>query len=344
MTAWRIIEGDCLKAMAAIDAESVDAVVTDPPYSFAFAGAKWDSHPSPAAFQAWCQEWSTQCLRVLRPGGHMLAFGGTRTYHRLAAGVEDAGFEIRDQIQWLHSQGFPKGHNVGNGHGTNLKPAHEPIVLARKPLAGTVTQNFQAHGTGALNIDGCRIPAANKTRFPVGDYGPRGLYGKDGERTGDPDPDTRWPANIALDPEAAAMLSKQGGQPKDRFFYVPKATRREREAGLGADFAEGDVHPPSGDDRVWDVPGSRPARRKNIHTTVKPVALMRWLVRLVCPPGGLVLDPFAGSGTTGIAACLEDMEFVGVEREREYAAVARARIAAWREHADEHHDQLVLVP
>lgn len=230
-------------------------------------------------------------------------------------------------------------------------------MLARKPLTGTVARNVEAHGTGALNIDATRIPANGKTPFPVGDHGERGLYGVDGERTDDPNPSGRWPANVILDPEAAAMLDAQAGEstsrsgtPREgangdgwgmtatgaeyddrggpsRFFYCAKASRREREAGLTGE--ERNVHPP-----CWDIPGSRSKPRRNSHPTVKPVALMRWLVRLVTPPGGTILDPFAGSGTTGIAACLEGMEFVGIEREPEYAAIARARVAAWREHAD----------
>lgn len=235
-------------------------------------------------------------------------------------------------------------------------------MLARKPLTGTVAANVEAHGTGALNIDGCRIPGA-KPATGRGAGGQNGRYGPLGPLVHVPDDGMgRWPANVALDPEAAAMLDEQAGEstsrsgvPREgrngdgwgmtatgaeyddrggpsRFFYVAKASRREREAGLAGE--ERNVHPPSGDDRCWDIPGSRSQPRHNVHPCVKPVALMRWLVRLVTPPGGLVLDPFAGSGSTGIACLLEGMEFVGIEREAEYAAIARARVAAWREHAD----------
>lgn len=338
----RIIEGDCLEALRELDAESVDAVATDPPYSLAFMGKAWDSHPSPAAFQAWCREWAAECLRVLKPGGRLLAFGGTRTIHRLISGVEDAGFEIRDMLTYLYGTGFPKSHNIGNGMGTALKPGWEGITLARKPLTGTVAANVEQHGTGALNIDGCRIaPSGQRPSFTPG----------------------RWPSNVVLDPEAAAMLdasvapsTSRIGRPRgaasgdgwgmtatgaeyadtggpSRYFYCAKASRREREAGVGGQGRN--VHPPSGDDRCWDIPGSRSQPRHNVHPCVKPVALMRWLVRLVTPPGGLVLDPFAGSGSTGIACLLEGMEFVGIEREAEYVEIARERIA----HAEAHpHD------
>lgn len=278
--------------------------------------------------------------------------------------------QLAEAEGWEVHEPYTDDCNIGNGRGTALKPAHEPVVLARKPLTGTVARNVEAHGTGALNIDATRIPANGKTPFPVGDHGERGLYGVDGERTDDPNPSGRWPANVILDPEAAAMLDAQAGEstsrsgtPREgangdgwgmtatgaeyddrggpsRFFYCAKASRREREAGLTGE--ERNVHPPSGDDRCWDIPGSRSKPRRNSHPTVKPVALMRWLVRLVTPPGGTILDPFAGSGTTGIAACLEGMEFVGIEREPEYAQIARARVAAWREHTDPDHDQLRL--
>ncbi len=303
------------------------------------------------AFQAWCEDWAREALRTLRPGGYLLAFGGSRTYHRLVTGIEDAGFEVRDSLQWLFGSGFPKSLNVGHGRGTALKPGHEPILLARAPLRGTVAANLDAHGTGALNIDACRI-APTET-----DLG-------------------RWPSNVLLDEAAAVVLDEQSGQllsganptrrssdkfrdvygdftgqaecvpargtdlgGASRFFYCAKASRGERDAGLSdfpLDPAAATMSPTStvqrgrtGSRRVDDREYV-PTPRANQHPTVKPIALMRWLVRLVTPPGGVVLDPFTGSGTTGVAAVLEDVEFIGIEREASYASIARARIAHWK--------------
>lgn len=249
---WSIQQGDCLEVLTTLEEGSIDSVVVDPPYGIGFMGHEWDQpgeagrkagkitefgrgqrkKPAKATasmvageydlsttanrrFQAWCEVWATELYRVLKPGGYLLAFGGTRTYHRLAAGIEDAGFEIRDCLAWIFGSGFPKSHNLDGdreGWGTALKPGHEPIVMARRPLIGTVAANVAAHGTGALNIDGCRIEASDKASFPVGDYGERGLYGADGERTADPNPGGRWPANVLLDPEAGATLDAQTGE------------------------------------------------------------------------------------------------------------------------------------
>lgn len=415
-------------------------------------------------FQYWVTEWAVECLRVLKPGGHLIAFGGTRTYHRLACAIEDAGFEIRDQIQWLYGSGFPKSMNVGKaidkaagktapatpeaaqweGWGTALKPAHEPIVLARKPFKGTVAANVLEHGTGALNIDGTRIPTnetitnhsrsadAAISKGKYGDSKEQKTHQTDGQKLG------RWPANLILGhheeceevgtkkvkgskgiragvpdghgiygkgfprgdrrevgyvgedgmetvedwnchPDCPIrMLDEQSGNlapgvfPKkrgvdrgrsvygkfegqdnlpggkldgggaSRFFYQAKASKKEREAGLddfqpaslgakgnglartcntcGASVIGGCECP----DRTYSNP-----KRKNNHPTVKPIALMRYLIRLVTPPGGRVLDPFTGSGTTGIAAVLEGFNFVGVELDPEYVTLAQARIKHW---------------
>lgn len=311
---WRVIYADCIEAMRAMDEASIDAIVCDPPYELGFMGKAWDS--SGVAYQP--RTWEA-ALRVLKPGGHLLAFGGTRTYHRLACAVEDAGFEIRDCIAWLYGSGFPKSHN-GEWGGTALKPAHEPIVVARKPLVGTVAANVLKHGTGGLNIDGCRIEGPKAG----GSGGAPLKFGGENHRpfhdTAEPrEFDTsqgRWPANVVLDPEAAAMLDEQSGerpgsdgQGASRFFYCAKASRGERNAGLDG-FEER-------------------AALRNVHPTVKPIDLMRWLVRLVTPPGGTVLDPFTGSGTTGCAAVLEGFDFIGIEREGEYVEIARARIRHW---------------
>jgi DNA modification methylase len=452
---------------------SIDAIVTDPPYGLGFMGKAWDELPPG-------EEWGRECLRVLKPGAHLLAFGGSRTYHRLACAVEDAGFEVRDQIMWLYGSGFPKSLDVRksihkrrdedaepvrevcryirnamerkglksrdlapefgcdprlvdhwaardsdsqpslptmdqyaklrellsldddgkqeqvaqlnarkgkvsdewenaevvskhqgvpggfgdhrfivrdatiraatpeaerwNGWGTALKPAHEPIVVARKPLVGTVAENVLSHGTGALNIDGCRIEHDGTGQWGTINRGDsRSVYGSFGDEDGETpgsvrNPLGRWPANIVLDEEAGRLLDEQSGQrpggayPEQRgegqatgfgegrptpggaramgdtggasrFFYCAKASKGERGAGLEDD--------------------------RNVHPTVKPISLMRYLVRLVTPPEGVILDPFLGSGTTGCAAALEGFEFVGIEREPEYVKIAEARIAHW---------------
>jgi site-specific DNA-methyltransferase (adenine-specific) len=256
-------------------------------------GKAWDNTGIAYDVTVW-----QQCLRVLKPGGHLVAFGGSRTYHRLAVAIEDAGFEIRDQIQWIYGSGFPKSHNLKDkyeGWGTALKPAHEPAVLARKPLCGTVAGNVMAWGVGALNIDGTRI---------------------DGESG-------RWPANVILDEDAATALDMQSGGGVSRFFYTAKASKSEREAGL---YYE-EWQPAGGMQGRQD--GSlqgEPIHRANHHPTVKPLSLMRYLVRLVTPPGGKVLDPFMGSGSTGCASILEGFDFVGIDITPEYVAIAQKRI------------------
>ena len=567
MTDHRIICGDSLHVLPTLDAESVDAIVCDPPYGLSFMGKEWDHGVPGEAF------WR-EALRVAKPGAHLLAFGGSRTYHRLACAIEDAGWEIRDCLSWLYGSGFPKsldvskamdkmdaaeeqmqrrlrftawvrstgatpqqvnaatgtemGHHytthptqpaimtrehleacrhllgdipewverecdirsvesrnfaerevVGRGKsgigtafgdgewargsaqdfditapatalarewqgwGTALKPAWEPIIFARKPLVGTVASNVAQYGTGALNVDGCRIAASDKTPAPVGTFGRTyalGPSGFTGERDGSADHLGRWPANVCLDEAAAAMF------PESRFFYTAKASRREREAGLDrtctvkhitglcrqdnevlvallqrATSDTGTVRWLIGESgesilglcqsdslsttltaisrittsqicnwwtplltsestavaSLWtEIGGSRAesvesesessptitsdatasalgvsdavsktlsaisdaanwSELRNIHSTVKPIALMRWLCRLVTPKGGLVLDPFTGSGSTGCAAVLEGFRFVGVEREPEYAAIAEKRIAHWAGQRDE---------
>jgi DNA modification methylase len=433
-----LYHGDCIEVMRSMPDASVDAVVTDPPYGLEFMGKEWDApwkengrwndkphgednqrptdengvstglsrwttpRPSFAAglpFQQWCQLWATECLRVLKPGGHMLAFGGTRTSHRLACAVEDAGFEIRDSIAWMYGSGFPKSLDVskaidkaagaereetgrvlsvtGNrarpssamvtsglgavnvgaqehretapatpdaerwqGWGTALKPAHEPIVVARKPLVGTVAQNVLTHGTGALNIADCRIgseevktqaKAKGSSFTSVGEG--QGFNGcEESTRAG------RWPANVVLDGSQAAALDAQSGaltsptiaahhqrSPKDagilgaygsaegergygdtggasRFFYVAKADRNERPK------VDGVAHP-----------------------TVKPLDLMRWLVRLVTPPGGTVLEPFAGSGTTVEACIIEGFQCIAIEKGDEHLPLIESRITRRRD-------------
>lgn len=436
-----IFHGNCLDFLKDLPDNSVDSVVTDPPYGLSFMGKKWD-YDVPSV-EIWAE-----CLRVLKPGGHLLAFAGTRTQHRMAVRIEDAGFEIRDMIAWVYGSGFPKSLDVSKavdkidrvgpvreralkftawmrstgltgkqlndatgtfmgshyltdkeqpavptrdlfelirpllavevpqfvedlidartverenmkrrevvgqakwktlneapmpgadcssdnrsfkditapfspaarrweGWGTALKPALEPITVARKPLAGTVAANVLAHGTGALNIDGCRV------------------HGEDGQG--------RWPANLLHDGGEPAQLLGEAA----RFFYCPKASKKDREEGLdnatqGSQGAKG-----NGLGRVCASCGTpqlkaadckcetkdwiNPANRKNNHPTVKPTALMQYLCRLITPPGGVVLDPFMGSGSTGKAAVLEGFAFYGCELDEDYFKIAHARIQA----------------
>ena len=333
---WRVHHGDCRDVMATMDASSVDAIVTDPPYGLAFMGKDWD-HGVPGV------EFWTEALRVAKPGAHLLAFGGTRTYHRLACAIEDAGWEIRDCVMWVYGSGFPKSHdvskaidkaagaerevvgsykgasNIGTGStnsyittergkatdvsvtapatdaarqwfgwGTALKPAWEPIIVARKPLCGTVAENVLTHGTGALNIDGCRAGA-------------------------------RWPANVIHD----GIMHEHG-----RYFYCAKASKADRDEGCEGLPVRQTVGGGGLNNPVSGAYGSEKAPARNHHPTVKPTELMRNLVRLVTPPGGVVLDPFCGSGSTGRGAILEGMSFIGIDLDEDYLEIARRRINA----------------
>lgn len=301
----QVIHGDSLDVLRQMDDNSIDAIVTDPPYGLSFMGKRWD-YDVPAV-ELW-----EQCLRVLKPGGHLLAFAGTRTQHRMAVRIEDAGFEIRDMIAWVYGSGFPKSHN-GPWGGTALKPALEPITVARKPLCGTVAANVLQWGTGALNIDACRVGDDEiMTRGGGGQCGTSlGWSGRDGRKqpTVRVEQNTthvgRWPANLVYDGSDDVT---DGLGHAARYFYVAKASRRERDAGLE------------------DV--------RNHHATVKPIALMEWLIKLVTPPGGVVLDPFAGSGTTGCAAARLGVRSILIEREAEYVEIARRRVAYWAAELD----------
>ena len=313
--------GDCRDVMATLPAESVDAIVCDPPYGLSFMGKGWD-HGVPGV------DFWVEALRVLKPGGHLIAFGGTRTYHRLAVAIEDAGFEVRDCLMWLYGSGFPKSHNLHgewHGWGTALKPAYEPAILARKPLRGTVADNVAQWGVGGLNIDGCRVgdestlrPNSNAGGVFVG----KGSQGQiNGSASG------RWPANVILDEDAAAALDAQSDTGASRFFYTAKASRSEREAGL--DGVE-QMQAPNGN--KWtdqDYRTGKTIARANHHPTVKPIDLMRYMIRLVAPRGAVVLDPFMGSGSTGCAAMVEGMQFIGIDITPEYVDIARRRIAWW---------------
>jgi site-specific DNA-methyltransferase (adenine-specific) len=324
--------GDCRELMAGLADESVDAIVTDPPYELGFMGKSWDASGIAYDLEVW-----RQALRVLKPGGHLLAFSGSRTYHRMVCAIEDAGFEIRDQIMWLYGSGFPKSHNLAgdwSGWGTALKPAHEPIVVARKPFKGTVAANVLAHGTGALNIDGCRVGTEivesgrhgrKSDQFSTNAYAcGKGYAGRDaiaGVNIG------RWPANVIHDgsDEVTSGIGEAA-----RFFYCAKASQRDREEGLDGFEAvrTGGMQSTADGSMLTGSGNERTTTRANHHPTVKPTDLMRYLCRLVTPPGGLVLDPFTGSGSTGKAAVLEGFRFLGCELSEEYAAIARARIAA----------------
>jgi DNA modification methylase len=322
-----IIVGDCLDVMKTLYAGSVDAIVTDPPYGLAFMGKKWDYDvPSTDIWR--------ECLRVLKPGGHLLAFAGTRTQHRMACRIEDAGFEIRDMIAWVYGSGFPKSHNLKDewqGWGTALKPALEPITMARKPLIGTVAENVLEHGTGALNIDKCRVGTDESTVRTVGKTRSEGwgLNGQAGQKRGS---DVgRWPANLIHD-GSDEVIDLVGSAA--RFFYCPKASKSEREAGLEEMESVYRVNGNKWTDQDYRVTnGERPQSaesgpRKNIHPTVKPIDLMAYLCRLITPPKGTILDPFTGSGSTGIAALRSGFAFIGIELNPEYAQIAKQRLSA----------------
>lgn len=309
---WVLVQADSLELLPELPEGSLEAVITDPPYGIGITGEAWDSGKltDAATFQQWTTAWASAAFETLKPGGWLAAFGAPRTFHRLVAGVEDAGFEVRDQLLWLYAQGVPKSPPRSDGLGSALKPAYEPVVLARKPFKGTLDANLAAHGTGALQIDAARVPRQ-----------------EDGQGF--------WPANVALShsprcrrghcqsdcPVALIDTEPRPGREISRLFYTPKTSRSEREAGL---------------ERLplREVPifshGARPPRIvRNVHPTVKPLALMRWLTRLICPPGGTVLDPFTGSGSTGAACVLEGRRFVGVERDGRYVPIACARLTHW---------------
>ena len=381
--------GDCREVMAGMGPASVDAIVCDPPYGLAFMGKAWDHGVPGVPFWA-------EALRVAKPGAHFVAFGGTRTHHRLTCAIEDAGWEIRDCLMWLYGSGFPKSLDVSKaidkaagecrprvrggqggtntilgarkpgeaisgeaisgeaiawaGWGTALKPAYEPIILARKPLAGTVAANVLAHGTGALNVDGCRIdsgpsPAADRRAFSS-----PGLPGQQGytitnrispERYAEARPGEalgRWPANVCLDEAAARLVDEASGERPG--MQINSVHRRGATTGKGLGYGSSSPSTPAEAVGYSDTRGAsrffytakassseRHAAGRNLHPTVKPVDLMRWLCRLVTPPGGLVFDPFCGSGSTGIAALAEGFRFIGIEIDAEYARTARRRVA-----------------
>jgi site-specific DNA-methyltransferase (adenine-specific) len=328
-----ILKGNCLDTLKTLPDCSIDSIVTDPPYELGFMGKSWDASSIAYNVEMWAE-----CLRVLKPGGHLLAFSGSRTYHRMTVAIEDAGFEIRDQIAWISNKTFPKSLNVSKaidkaaglleheasaftvagrtdknlpspvtkgyeppkpqspeaqrwqGWGTGLKPSMEPVVLARKPLEGTVAQNVTTYGTGALNIDGSKVGREIRHNPSNSNDGTTAVTWTQGRETQGRETQGRWPANVLHD-----GLEEEWA----KYFYCAKTTSAERNAGLD---------------------------KSNPHPTVKPIALMRYLVKLVTPPGGTVLDPFLGSGSTAVAAILEGFEWVGCEMTEDYWPIIEARV------------------
>lgn len=440
---YRLVLGDCIEKMKEMDENSIDCIVTDPPYhltsiterfgkenskeakygtdglfqrqSKGFMNQTWDGGDIAFRTDVW-----KECLRVLKPGGYLLCFGAPRTYHRMACAIEDAGFEVRDCLMWLFGSGFPKSHNVGlgidkhfghsnrgkaiptastyqasdieqtnkltgnkveeyigktdlgkkySGYGTALKPAYEPIMMCRKPLVGTVAKNVLEYGTGALNIDACRVECNDKSKFPVGEYTTDTTVGKirNNNRTEDTNKNGRFPANILHDgsDEAVSLFphTKSGkmtsehnrhtdGSPNGiygkfdvnhplsetygdsgsaaRFFYCAKANKKDRNEGCET-LEEKQYSSDGREKEIENAYQRNNSVSNNNHPTVKPNDLMRYLVRLVCPEGGIVLDPFNGSGSTGKAAILEGFNYIGIEMNQEYITISECRL----KHAEE---------
>lgn len=323
-----IIHGDCLEKLKELPENSVDSIVTDPPYGLSFMGKKWD-YDVPSV-DIW-----KECYRVLKPGGYLLSFAGTRTQHRMAVNIEDAGFEIRDMIAWVYGSGFPKSLNIGkqkgcedwDGWGTALKPALEPITVARKPLSEkTVAENVLKWGTGGINIDGSRIGTEVRFNAPAGNTGdePVPIMKSNDEYQGQ-EVTGRFPANLIHDgsDEVVSLFPNES----QRFFYSPKASKADRDEGLEGFEDHIPTHGVGNEKGGLQVSNSN-LPKKNNHPTVKPTKLMQYLVKLVTLKGGVVLDPFMGSGSTGKACKLEGFDFIGIEREEEYIEIAEARINA----------------
>lgn len=316
----QLIHGDCIAVMRTLPDNSVDSIVTDPPYGLGFMGKAWDALPPGL-------DWAEQCLRVLKPGGHLLAFGGTRTWHRLAVAVEDAGFEIRDSIAWMYGSGFPK-------HRAALKPGFEPAVLGRKPFKGSLEANEAVHGTGALSIDACRI-ALVQGETPSGSGRGQTNTAAFGSRKGLPGKSVtpeagRWPANVLLDELSAGELDGQSGITFSSDKPRNNAARTNIAKGAEAANVTRGHADSGGASRFFYVAKAPKSERPLVdgvaHSTVKPLTLMRHLVKLVTPAGGTVLEPFAGSGTTVEACLLEGYDYIAIEREAEYLPLIQARI------------------
>ena len=419
-----IIQGDCLEKLKDLEDNSVDSIITDPPYELGFMGKSWDNSGIAYNVDMW-----KECLRVLKPGGHLLSFGGTRTYHRMASAIEDAGFEVRDMIEWVYGSGFPKSLNIGKavdklqgnerevigkkrcgiadspfgsceeerkhidetkgtseweGWGTALKPAHEPICMAKKPLVEkTVAENVLKYGTGGINIDECRVGTEERYNAPAGNKaGGNSLNMSAVGMPQDVDGTTaigRFPANLIHDnseevrecfpetgkgngkgvynyagreydnkdtsmfngdkPQAPSNFNDSGNA--SRFFksiiYQTKASKAERNRGCEGLEEKEEVYPGI---NTFDESGNRlradgsvipPLKSKNNHPTVKPIALMEYLIKMVTPKGGIVLDPFAGSGSTLVAAKQNGFQYIGIELTEEYIPIIEARLEAVKE-------------
>jgi site-specific DNA-methyltransferase (adenine-specific) len=286
------------------------------------------------AFQDWAHEWAVEALRVAKPGAHILVFGGTRTYHRMTCAIEDAGWEIRDCVMWVYGSGFPKSHNLKDewqGWGTALKPAWEPIIVARKPLIGTVAENVLKHGTGAMNIDGCRVGTEQVT-INTFDDGMKPFGNGAGHAYSSKTVTGRFPANLIHDgsEEVMRLFPDTGKSTGGR--TIKRKGGGNVGSGKASEAAWSNDDPGFGDSGsagrfFYTAKANKSDRGKdNIHPTVKPTDLMRYLCRLVTPPNGIVLDPFMGSGSTGKAALLEGFRFVGIELSEEYANIARKRL------------------
>ena len=398
-----LLNGDCIEQMQKLkdEGKQIDSVVTDPPYHLTsiverygkegsapakdrdglyqrqargFMGKEWDGGDIAFRTDTWKLAYD-----LLKPGGYLLAFSASRNYHRMAVAIEDAGFEIRDQIMWIYGSGFPKSLNVGDGWGTALKPAHEPIVMARKPLEGTNKQNIEKYGTGGINIDGCRIQGddtggerkitTRKSRDENNVWTDENSGMKqEANHFADADPKGRYPANVMHDgsdvvqdifPQTSKSVSTKRtrktigsfGMPNDstpeyddegtaaRYFYCPKTSAEERNRGLESftakpmawgNQAKAELKRGNLDFKGNQGDGSKHnkvAMRLNTHPTVKPQELMKYLCRLITPKGGTILDPFMGSGSTGIAAKDEGFDFIGIEKEKEYFDIAKQRIS-----------------
>ncbi len=400
--------GDVVEQLKLIADNSVDAIVTDPPYNLSFMGKKWDTFGAPIEFQNWCAAWSRECLRVLKPGGYFLSFGGTRTFHRTAAGIEDAGFVIKDCLSWNYGSGFPKSHNISkaidkkagverkklglnphqigrktdnttgsfaggigegyagevvgqrqsyltepatpkaeqwDGYGTALKPAWEPIILAQKPFKGTIVNNVLTHGVGGMNIDATRIGSElveagrnGRTECKSESYGEKLLSGGGGTSVG------RFPANAIFDEEAGAILNEQSGDCKTGSIK-PYTSQGSNSAFIPDKMHRNFSQPASsgGAARFFYCPKT-PKKEKtcmgfvdNKHPTVKPIKLMEYLIKLVCPTAEamgrqpVILDCFVGSGSTTLAANRLGVDCIGIDADEESLVTANLRLLNdWR--------------
>ena len=339
----RLMHGDSLDVLKEMEANTVDTIVTDPPYGLSFMGKKWD-YDVPSV-ELW-----TECLRVLKPGGTMLCFAGSRTQHRMAVNVEDAGFELFDTMLWIFGSGFPKSHNIEkalinqehpeastwSGWGTQLKPAYEPIICAKKPLDGTYAANALKYGVSGLNIDGGRV-GTGKDRTKGGTGGMKTSYvGGELENNVKRATGGRFPANIILDEESGRLLDEQSGVSKGGKTYDYTGNKEYKVEGFIKDNKPNSPNnhgDKGGASRFFYCAKSSKSERthndtvKNSHPTIKPLKLMEYLCTLTkTPTGGVVLDPFMGSGTTGLACKNTGRDFIGIEREAEYIEIAWARL------------------